>query len=90
MPIWKLIPIDKTSDHWRASTHQGEVIIRASSEKEARKKAAQEFEKFIDRIRGEPTLWGSPWDQSNLVSCQRLEDSHYEEKGPVAILNTNV
>ena len=88
--IWKLIPIDKTSDHWRASTHKDEVIVRAQSEKEARAKATSEFQITIHIGRGEWTIWGSPWEQSNLVSCQRLEDSPYEEKGPVAILYTKI
>jgi hypothetical protein len=86
MAIWKLIPIDKTSEYWQDSTHKGEVIIRAASEREARKKATLEFGMLQERIPGEPTRWDSPWDQSSLVSCQRLEGSHYEEKGPVAIL----
>jgi hypothetical protein len=90
VPIWKLIPIDKTSDHWRASTHKDEVIIRATSEKEARAKAASEFLISIHIGRGEWTIWGSPWEQSSVVRCQRLEDSPYEEKGPVAILYTKI
>jgi len=89
MPIWKLSPIDKTSDHWRTSTYKGDVIVRASSEKEARATAHSEFITATEIIRGGQTLWNTPWDQPNLVSCQRLEDSHYEEKGPVAVLYPN-
>ena len=44
MPLWQLLPIDSTSDHWRASTYQGEVLVRAASEAEARATAtAQVF-----------------------------------------------
>ena len=86
MPIWKLIPIDKTSDHWRTSTYKGDVIVRASSEKEARATARSEFRTATEVIRGGQTPWDTPWNQPNLVSCQRLEGSPYEEKGPVAVL----
>ena len=34
MPLWHLLPLDSTSDHWRASTYKGEVIVRAASEAE--------------------------------------------------------
>src|SRR5690242_14744573 len=36
MPFWRLLPSDSTSDHWRASTYTGEVIVRAASEADAR------------------------------------------------------
>jgi hypothetical protein len=85
MPIWKLTPIDKTSNHWRASTHKDDVIVRASGEDKARAKAASEFIIATKRVPGGDTLF-SPWDQPNLVSCQRLESSNYEEKGPEAVL----
>lgn len=90
MPIWKLTPIDDTADHWEASTYKGEVIVRASSEQEARKTAAGNFYQMRERIHGGLTPWGSPWDYSHIVSCQRLEDSHYEQEGPVAILYPNI
>jgi len=89
MRIWKLTPLDKTSDHWQASTHKGHVIVRAASEDEARNKATAEFTIATKRIRGGDTLF-SPWGQSNLVSCQRLENSNFEEKGPVAVLYPDI
>ncbi|MFQ5683585.1 MAG: hypothetical protein ACE5HC_09965 [Candidatus Binatia bacterium] len=88
MPIWQLTPIDKASDHWQASTHKGEVIVRAASEGEARAKATAEFIIATRKVPGRETLF-SPWKQPNLVSCQRLEHSKYEEKGPVAVLDPN-
>jgi hypothetical protein len=85
MPIYKLTPIDKISNHWRASTHRDYVIVRAASEDEARKKATSEFGIAAQREPGRNTLF-SPWEQPNIVSCQRLEKSNYEEKGPAAVL----
>lgn len=85
MPIYKLIPVDKISNHWRASTHRDYVIVRAASEDEARKKATSEFGIATQRELGSDALF-SPWDQPDIVSCQRLEKSNYEEKGPAAVL----
>ncbi len=89
MPIWKLTPIDKTSDHWRASTYKDHVIVRAASEDEARNKADLEFAIATKKVPGGDTLF-CPWGQPNLVSCQRLENSNYEEKGPVAVLYPDI
>lgn len=85
MPIWKLSPTDKKSDHWRASTYKGDVIVRGVSEGEARAKVTSEFRIATKKVHGGNTLF-SPWDQPDLVSCKCLENSNYEEKGPVAIL----
>ena len=85
MPIWKLTPIDKTSDHWRASTHKDYVIVRATSEGEARAEATSEFIIATKKVPGADIPF-SPWDQQNLVSCQRLENSNYDERGPAAVL----
>ena len=85
MPIWQLTPIDRTSDHWQTSTYQGDVIVRAASEDEARTTAKSEFIKPAEKVPYGDTLL-SPWDKPELVSCQRLEHSNYEEKGPAAIL----
>lgn len=88
MPIWKLSPTDKRSDHWKASTYKGDVIVRAASEGEARAKATSEFRIATKKVLGGNTLF-SPWDQPDLVICNRLENSSYEEKGPIAILYPN-
>ena len=60
MPLWRLLPIDRTSDHWRASTYQGEVIVRAASEAEARSTATATFFLAYARIPGEPGEFGGP------------------------------
>ena len=89
MPIWKLTPLDKTSDHWKRSTHKDHVIVRAATEDQAREKAVSEFDIAAEGVPGGNTLF-NPWDQPELVSCQRLENSNYEEKGPVAFLYPDI
>ncbi len=85
MPIWKLTPIDTSSDHWRASAQKDYAIVRAASEGEARAQATSKFRIATKRVPGGDTVF-SPWDQPKLVRCQRLENSNYEEKGPPAVL----
>ena len=85
MPFWRLLPSDSTSDHWRASTYTGEVIVRAASEADARSIAAATFFRAYERIPGEPPL-SSPWHQPTVVACQRVEHVPYDDHGPAAVV----
>jgi hypothetical protein len=85
MPFWQLLPIDSTSDHWRASTYKGEVIVRAASEPEARSTATAMFFTAYARTPGDPILF-SPWGQPALVRCQRVEGLPYDDHGPAAVV----
>lgn len=86
MPIFKLTPIDTQSEHWRASTHKDYVIVRAENEKEARIIAELKFLNPTPNMGPGGNTINPPWSQSNLVSCQRLENSIYEERGPAEVL----
>jgi len=87
MSIFKIAPTEKESERWRASTYKGDVIVRAENEDEARIKEAQL--KFANPTiitgPGQMTL-RSPWIDLELVSCERLENSKYEENGPAGVL----
>ncbi len=83
--IWKLTPTDVPSDHWECSTYKGEVIVRAASEDAARTAADLAFHKATPKSLGRDTPL-SPWEQMNLVSCNRLDDSDYEGWGPAEVL----
>jgi hypothetical protein len=86
MPFWHLLPIDSTSDHWRISTYTGEVIVRATSEAEARSIAAATFFRAYEGVPGD-TLLFSPWRQLALVRCQRVEGVPYDDHGPAAVVS---
>jgi hypothetical protein len=88
MAIWKLTPTEKASDCWGRSTYKGPVIVRAPSEQQARLEAKRKFDIFAKRVPGGDTLF-NPWDQPDLVSCHRVENSHYPEDGPVEVLEPN-
>jgi hypothetical protein len=81
MPLWQLRPVDITSDHWRASTYKGEVIVRATSEREARSTADTAFYRVPDGI-----LPCSPWKDPSVVDCQHVEGLPYDDQGPAAVV----
>jgi hypothetical protein len=85
MPLWHLLPLDNTSDHWRTSTYKGEVIVRAASEAEARSTAATTFSMAYTRTPGGTMLF-SPWRQPSIVGCQRVEGVSHENQGPAAVV----
>ncbi len=85
MPIWKLTPTDKKSDHWKHSYYKDYVIVRASSENEAREITKAAFGVDVKRVTGGDILY-DPWDQPDLVACELLEKSDYPEDGPAEIL----
>lgn len=85
MPIWELRPTDKESDHWRASKYRGRVVVRAPSEDKARDLASSKFHDMSKRVLGGDTPL-NPWRQSDLIACQRLMNSAYDESGPDEVL----
>ena|SRR2546426_8319814 len=85
MPLWQLRLLDSTSDHWRASTYKGDVIVRAAREAEARAIATATFFRAYERIPG-GTILMSPWGQPSLVGCQRVEGLPYDDQGPAAVV----
>jgi hypothetical protein len=86
MPFWQLLPIDVASDHWRASRYKGEVIVRATSEAEARSTATTFFRAY-ERVPGGIILF-SPWSQPTVVACRRVEGLPYDEQGPAAVVSS--
>jgi hypothetical protein len=85
MPIWKLEPKHLDSLHWHASTYRGEVVVRATTEDAARNMATRAFGTGAVGQLGDPTL-RNPWNQGELVTCIRMEDSGYDENGPDELL----
>ena len=61
------------------------MIVRATSEAEARSTATATFFRAYARTPGDslPLLF-SPWGQPTLVGCQRVEGGPYDDQGPAA------
>ena len=85
MTIFLLTPIDVESEHWKYSTHKGEVIARAEGEQQARALANHHFVMPRERIPGAETRH-MIWSLSELVTCETIDDWEGETDGPVAIL----
>ena len=85
MPIWKLEPQDVDSPHWQASSYRGPVMVRAASEVEARRLAAQRFESAAAERAGPDTLV-NPWSHEPLVLCTRVLHTGYDEAGREEVL----
>jgi hypothetical protein len=86
MPFWQLRPLDVAADYWRASTYQGDVLVRATREAEARSTAIATFFTAYPRTPGDPLLF-SPWGQPALVRCQRVEGVPYADHGPATVVS---
>ena len=86
MAIWRLEPIDLGNHNWRASSHKGDVIIRADGEQRARDLATFVFGQAAKKqgIQETPVV---PWDYEQHVSCTELEESHFDADGPDSILD---
>lgn len=84
--IFKLVPMDLRSDHWRASIYCGEVIVRAESEEQARHLTQSEFgiAPQLDYSKSTPLF---PWYEKDLAQCFAIEDSSCPESTVSEILD---
>jgi hypothetical protein len=83
--IWRLKALIPSSPHWKASTYQGDLIVRAETEADARRLASQAFWIKTDKIPIQEVP-ANPWIHSWLVAAEVLEWSQYEPDGQEEIL----
>ncbi len=72
--IWRLKALNFSSPHWEASTYQGNVIVRAETEANARQLATEAFWIATEKIPGKEVAV-NPWSQPRLVQAAVLEGS---------------
>jgi len=85
MKIWKLSPLDLDFAGWCCSTYQGDAIVRAEDEEEARNIATQNFGILAEKVPGSETPL-NPWNDSTIVKCIELDNSNYSTDGPAKLL----
>ena len=68
--VWRLACIDANSDLWEFSKYHGSVIVRASSEQEARLLAGERFGTRPNVVGGVVEV-GNPWASPITVLCVR-------------------
>jgi hypothetical protein len=82
--IWRLKALRLSSPHWEASTYQGDVIVRAESEANARRLAAKAF--GIRARNGLGRELANPWYRPWLVAAEVLKGSQFDPDGEEEIL----
>ncbi len=85
MRIWRLKALSPSSPHWKASTYQGDLIVRAETEANARRLATQAFWIKTDKIPLQEVP-ANPWAHSWLVAAEVLKGSQYDWHGKEEIL----
>ena len=85
MPLWKLTPLDLRDPNWEASSHRGIAIVRARDEADARATAAQAFD-VKTRFAPAKGQRVPPWNRSELVNIELIDDKRYDAEGPPAVL----
>jgi len=85
MRIWQLKALSLSSPHWKASTYQGDVIVRAETEVDARRLASQAFWIVTEKIPLQEVP-ANPWSHSWLVAAKVLEGSQFDPDGEEEIL----
>lgn len=84
--VWRLAPVDLSSENWNASTHKGEMIVRAPTERRAREMATAACAIAHGRLPSGRTAL-NPWNRmKGETACERLAN-HEAEAGPEAILS---
>lgn len=83
MPIWQLEPIDTESENWRTSLYKGKAIVRAPTERRARRVANVAFGLLPMQGRTFPIF---PWPNPKLVSCEKIKGGKYKDSGRDAVL----
>ncbi len=85
MTVWKLTPVDLLDSNWNASSHRGEVIVRARSEEAARALAADAFN-VATRFSPGAGIQAPPWTRPSCVRAERITDERYPPDGPAEVL----
>ena len=85
MTVWKLTPVDLLDPNWNASSHRGEIIVRARSEKAARALAAKTFD-VATRFSPGSSTQAPPCTRPSCVRAERITDERYPPDGPAEVL----
>lgn len=72
MTKWILKPIDTNAAERRRSTVKAEIKISADSAGQARRIASMNFDRAIRQCFTGAEMLGSPWLNSDVVSCELL------------------
>ena len=77
LQTWRLSPTGITTDLWSLSSYNGEVLVRAHNELEARSLVASRFRVRLRFGRAHSDM-KSPWYVRELVRCEKVEGSEID------------
>ncbi|MEX2163092.1 MAG: hypothetical protein WD823_02460 [Sulfuricaulis sp.] len=83
--LWILKIVDTESPDWAASTYKGNVVIRATDERGARREATHRFHIASEKTSG-GHVKANPWSQEALVVCEQYTGNEYSTTGNSGIL----
>ncbi len=86
MPVYRLTPINPNDPNWRTSTHRDVVVVRASSEEQARSLASKAFDTMLAQSSPGGTIGTPLWHHSHAVRAEVVQDRSYQSEGPAGIL----
>ena len=87
MDIFMLETKISTHKSWSNSDCYDYLIVRAEDGIAARKIAARECAKAVQKTtKYQNTLPESPWEDSDIVSCKKIDNHSYQKDGGSAIL----
>ncbi len=88
MPLWKLTPINTHDARWAISTLGGPTIVRAHTEEEARRLAAERYEGGKASRPPNPHDFSEvPWLDPALASIEQIEDHRWPADGLSEVLD---
>lgn len=85
MPVWRLTPVNLTDPDWSGSSWKAPVIVRAPSEKDARRMAKRRFLTSPRKLNGRHPA-ANPWKQPVLVLAEQIHNPRWPVEGPAGVL----
>jgi hypothetical protein len=86
MPVYRLTPTNPKDPNWRASIHRDVVLVRATSEEQARSLATEAFDTTLAKPWPGQKAATPLWRHSYAVRAEMMHDQRYRPEGPAGIL----
>ena len=84
MKVWRLSPVDTAGPEWQASAWTGVAVVRAETERRARRLAVLSFGTATEWALTLPSM--SPWDDPALVRAREVDEPRYPAADGGAVL----
>ena len=86
MLLYRLTPTNLNDPNWRTSTYRDVVVVRASSEEQARSLVSKAFDTTLAPSSPGGKIATPLWQHSYAVRAEVVQDQRYRSEGPAGIL----